>query len=69
MSEALKDTPAFQVAEVWRLPTSLEPFLDWLDDSGLAQDTEDSLAAFMELPVAKKMPATLKDDLRREGWL
>lgn len=53
---------------VWPLPTRLDQFLDALDDMALADDTLDAIAEFMKLPVAKKMPTTLRDDLRAKGW-
>jgi hypothetical protein len=52
----------------WTLPMHVEAFLNWLDDSKLAQDTQDALDVFMRLPVAKKMPLALKDDLRADGY-
>jgi hypothetical protein len=52
----------------WKLPVRLAPFLEWLDEARLAVGTEDSLAMFMKSDVAKKMPATLKNDLRMAGW-
>ena len=56
------------VDAIWVLPTQIDAFLDWLDESGLAQDTEDSLAAFRLLEVAKLMPESLKSDLRKKGY-
>lgn len=56
------------IAVGWTLGTNVDAFLAWLDDAHLAQDTEDALAAFMDLPAARQMPATLKDDLRSQGY-
>ena len=53
----------------WLLPVRVEPFLDWLDGTRLGKGTEDSLARFLKTDVGKKMPATLRNDLRAEGWL
>jgi hypothetical protein len=62
--------PKFTAGDrAWVAPAKIEPFLDWLDDQEYAQDTNDAMVEFMKLQLAKLMPETLKDDLRREGYL
>lgn len=68
---AVTDLAAFQPETFdvgWPLATRVDPFLDWLDESGLGATTELALAKFMKFDIAKKMPATLRNDLRAAGW-
>jgi hypothetical protein len=48
----------------WTLPTELDEFMVWLDSSGLGEDDEARVEAFMKLPIAKEMPQSLRDALR-----
>jgi hypothetical protein len=69
MTATRPDQMELEILSGWTLPTQVDDFLDWLDDSGLAEDTTDAIAKFMTLPAAKEMPESLKSDLRQKGYL
>lgn len=53
----------------WDLPTDLDPFLAAVNRPGIPGGLAQSVALFMELPAAKRMPPALKRQLRLEGLL
>lgn len=54
----------------WHLPTDLEGFLSVLRDTPyFGTDDHTRVETFSQLPMFERMPAPLKDDLRRAGYL
>lgn len=54
----------------WSLPTDVADFLAVLrQTASLGQNDGERVETFMKLPAAELMPAGLRDDLERAGYL
>ena len=53
----------------WDLPTDLDGFLNAVHRPGIEGGLARSVALFMELPAARRMPQSLRRQLRLEGLL
>jgi hypothetical protein len=53
----------------WDLPTEIGAFLDAIHRPGVPGGLAQSVALFMELPAARRMPQSLRRQLRLEGLL
>lgn len=53
----------------WDLPTDIDRFLDAIHRPGIPGGLARSVALFMELPAARRMPQSLRRQLRLEGLL
>lgn len=63
------DVEMTELAAHWTMPTTFEPFMEWLDGTGLGDTDEERVAAFMLLEIAKFMPRSLRDEFVKEGLL
>lgn len=53
----------------WDLPTEINAFLDAIHRPGIEGGLARSVELFMELPAARRMPQSLRRQLRLEGLL